>query len=219
MVNNNVILKNGIVKNIDSNTDFLPKLGLAQKRINRIALIEGLKAGNQYVVPFTVTFMDYSTWSSTFKIVKMFKQDNKDIVMVYEPKLGQFGIPFDSLRGGKFKNEFQQAYDSAIALQDTYKQDYEKMRKEFENQQFQTKVAREANVRKDSEISILKSEKAVLEVELEATQYQLTVVDNKVNEMDSDLRNKIIPLIVKFAKKDLTEMEIISKLVKLGVIK
>ena len=56
-------------------------------------------------------------------------------------------------------------------------------------------------------------------MELEETKYQLTVVNDKVEAVDSELRNSIIPLIVRFAKKDLSEMEIIAKLVKLGIIK
>ena len=63
------------------------------------------------------------------------------------------------------------------------------------------------------------TEKAVIEMELEETKYQLTVVNDKVEAVDSELRNSIIPLIVRFAKKDLSEMEIIAKLVKLGIIK
>ena len=71
-VNNNVILTDKVVKHINTVCDYLPRLGLSGKKINRIGLIEGLKAGNSYVIPFTVTFTDYTTWTSTFKIKKMF---------------------------------------------------------------------------------------------------------------------------------------------------
>ena len=66
---------------------------------------------------------------------------------------------------------------------------------------------------------MLKSEKAVIEMELEETKYQLTVVNTQVEAADSELRNSIIPLVVRFAKKDMSEMEIISKLAKMGLIK
>ncbi len=185
-MNNNVVLTNKVVKRIDPVLDYLPRLGLSGKQINRQGLIKGVKAGNSYVIPFTVTFTDYTTWSSTFQIKKMFKDDQKrDMIMVYEQKLGQFGIYFDSLRGGKFKNEMQVAWNDAVALQDTYKKELEATQKSLANQEFQTKVAREANVKKDSEISILKGDKAVLEMELEDKKYELVAAQSHAGALEA----------------------------------
>ena len=217
---NNVKFENKTVKNINVDLQWLPKLGLAKKRIDRNAIIAGVKAGNKYVIPFTVTFTDYSQWNSKFSIVKMFKDDTKkDIVMIEEDNLGQFGVLFNSLMSGAFKGEMQNAYDRMVFNKNTYADELNNVKKQLKNQEEQTKYARQANVKKDSEISVLKSEKAVIEMELEETKYQLTVVNTQVEAADSELRNRIIPLIVRFAKKDMSEMEIISKLAKLGLIK
>ena len=217
---NNVKFENKTVKNINVDLQWLPKLGLAKKRIDRNAIIAGVKAGNKYVIPFTVTFTDYSQWNSKFSIVKMFKDDTKkDIVMIEEDNLGQFGVLFNSLMSGAFKGEMQNAYDRMVFNKNTYADELNNVKKQLKNQEEQTKYARQANVKKDSEISVLKSEKAVIEMELEETKYQLTVVNTQVEAADSELRNRIIPLIVRFAKKDMSEMEIISKLAKMGLIK
>jgi hypothetical protein len=217
---NNVKFENKTVKNINVDLQWLPKLGLAKKRIDRNAIISGVKAGNKYVIPFTITFTDYSQWNSKFSIVKMFKDDTKkDIVMIEEDNLGQFGVLFNSLMSGTFKGEMQNAYDRMVFNKNTYVEELNNVKKQLKNQEEQTKYARQANVKKDSEIVILKSEKAVIEMELEETKYQLTVVNGQVEAADSELRNRIIPLIVRFAKKDMSEMEIISKLVKMGLIK
>ena len=217
---NNVKFENKTVKNINVDLQWLPKLGLAKKRIDRNAIIAGVKAGNKYVIPFTVTFTDYSQWNSKFSIVKMFKDDTKkDIVMIEEDNLGQFGVLFNSLMSGAFKGEMQNAYDRMVFNKNTYADELDNVKKQLKNQEEQTKYARQANVKKDSEISVLKSEKAVIEMELEETKYQLTVVNTQVEAADSELRNRIIPLIVRFAKKDMSEMEIISKLAKMGLIK
>ena len=217
---NNVKFENKTVKNINVDLQWLPKLGLAKKRIDRNAIIDGVKAGNRYVIPFTVTFSDYSQWESKFAIVKMFKDDTKkDIVMIEEDNLGQFGVLFNSLMSGAFKGEMQNAYDRMVFNKNTYADELSNVKQQLKNQEEQTKFARQANVKKDSEISVLKSEKAVIEMELEETKYQLTVVNTQVEAVDSELRNRIIPLIVRFAKKDMSEMEIISKLAKMGLIK
>lgn len=217
---NNVKFENKTVKNINVDLQWLPKLGLAKKRIDRNAIIAGVKAGNKYVIPFMVTFTDHSTWNSKFSIVKMFKDDTKkDIVMIEEDNLGQFGVLFNSLMSGAFKGEMQNAYDRMVFNKNTYADELNNVKKQLKNQEEQTKYARQANVKKDSEISVLKSEKAVIEMELEETKYQLTVVNTQVEAADSELRNRIIPLIVRFAKKDMSEMEIISKLAKMGLIK
>jgi hypothetical protein len=217
---NNVKFENKTVKNINVDLQWLPKLGLAKKRIDRNAIIAGVKAGNKYVIPFTITFTDYSQWNSKFSIVKMFKDDTKkDIVMIEEDNLGQFGVLFNSLMSGTFKGEMQNAYDRMVFNKNTYAEELDNVKKQLKNQEEQTKYARQANVKKDSEIVILKSEKAVIEMELEETKYQLAIVNTQVEAADSELRNRIIPLIVRFAKKDMSEMEIISKLVKMGLIK
>lgn len=220
MMNTNVKFEEKTVKNINVDLQWLPKLGLAKKRIDRNAIIAGVKAGNKYVIPFTVTFTDYSKWESKFAIVKMFKDDTKkDIVMIEEDNLGQFGVFFNSLMSGSFKGEMQNAYDRMVWNKNTYVDELNDVKKQLKTQEEQTKYARQANIKKDSEISILKGDKAVLEMELEETKYQLTVVNTQVEAADSDLRNRIIPLIVRFAKKDMSEMEIISKLAKMGLIK
>lgn len=220
MMNTNVKFEEKAVKNINVDLQWLPKLGLAKKRIDRNAIIAGVKAGNKYVIPFTVTFTDHSQWNSKFSIVKMFKDDTKkDIVMIEEDNLGQFGVLFNSLMSGAFKGEMQNAYDRMVFNKNTYAEELNNVKKQLKNQEEQTKYARQANVKKDSEIVILKSEKAVIEMELEETKYQLAVVNTQVEAADSELRNRIIPLIVRFAKKDMSEMEIISKLVKMGLIK
>ena len=216
---NNVKFENKTVKNINVDLQWLPKLGLAKKRIDRNGMITGLKAGNRYVIPFTVTFTNYDTWSSKFTVVKMFKEGKTDIVMIEEDNLGQFGVLFNSLMSGSFKNDMQKAYDRMVFNKNTYADELNNVKKQLKNQEEQTKYARQANVKKDSEISVLKSEKAVIEMELEETKYQLTVVNTQVEAADSELRNRIIPLIVRFAKKDMSEMEIISKLAKMGLIK
>lgn len=220
MMNTNVKFEEKAVKNISVDLQWLPKLGLAKKRIDRNAIIAGVKAGNKYVIPFTVTFTDYSQWESKFSIVKMFKDDTKkDIVMIEEDNLGQFGVLFNSLMSGSFKGEMQNAYDRMVWNKNTYVDELNDVKKQLKTQEEQTKYARQANVKKDSEISVLKSEKAVIEMELEETKYQLTVVNTQVEAADSELRNSIIPLVVRFAKKDMSEMEIISKLAKMGLIK
>ena len=220
MMNNNVKFEEKAVKNISVDLQWLPKLGLAKKRIDRNGMIAGLKAGNKYVIPFTVTFTDHSQWNSKFSIVKMFKDDTKkDIVMIEEDNLGQFGVFFNSLMSGSFKGEMQNAYDRMVFNKNTYVDELNNVKKQLKNQEEQTKYARQANVKKDSEISVLKSEKAIMELELEETKYQLTISNQKVDSVDLELRNSIIPLVVKLAAKGKSEMEIISHLAKIGLLK
>lgn len=175
MMNVNVKFEEKTVKKIDTNTDFLPKLGLAKKRTDRNGIIAGLKAGNRYVVPFTVTFSDWSTWSSKFAIVKMFKQDKTDIIIVEEESLGQFGIYFNSLANGSFKKEMEKAYNTMVRNKNTYYAELEKTQKDLENQTYQTNVARKGNVERDIKISVLESEKGLLKVDLDNAQYALQV--------------------------------------------
>ena len=220
MMNNNVKFEEKAVKNISVDLQWLPKLGLAKKRIDRNAIIAGVKAGNKYVIPFTVTFTDHSQWNSKFAIVKMFKDDaKKDIVMIEEDNLGQFGVFFNSLMSGSFKGEMQNAYDRMVWNKNTYADELNDVKKQLKTQEEQTKYARQANVKKDSEISILKSEKAMMEFELEETKYQLAISNQKVDSADLELRNSIIPLVVKLAAKGKSEMEIIARLVKIGLLK
>ena len=220
MMNTNVKFEEKTVKNISVDLQWLPKLGLAKKRIDRNAIIAGVKAGNKYVIPFTVDFTDHTSWHSKFSIVKMFKDDTKkDIVMIEEDNLGQFGVLFNSLMSGSFKGEMQNAYDRMVWNKNTYVNELNDVKKQLKTQEEQTKFARQANIKKDSEIKVLASEKAVLEMELEETKYQLAVVNDKVAETDTELRNSIIPLIVRFAKKEMSEMEIIARLAKMGFIK
>lgn len=220
MMNNNVKFEEKAVKNISVDLQWLPKLGLAKKRIDRNGMIAGLKAGNKYVIPFTVIFTDHSQWSSKFSIVKMFKDDTKkDIVMIEEDNLGQFGVFFNSLMSGSFKGEMQNAYDRMVWNKNTYVDELNDVKKQLKTQEEQTKYARQANVKKDSEISVLKSEKAMMELELEETKYQLTISNQKVDSVDLELRNSIIPLVVKLAAKGKSEMEIISHLAKIGLLK
>ena len=216
---NNVKFENKTVKNINVDLQWLPKLGLAKKRIDRNAIIAGVKAGNKYVIPFTVTFTDYSQWESKFAIVKMFKDDTKkDIVMIEEDNLGQFGVLFNSLMSGAFKGEMQNAYDRMVFNKNTYADELSNVKKQLKNQEEQTKYARQANVKKDSEISVLKSEKAVLEVELEETKYQLAVVDNKNEAIQIKYKTTVIPYAIKLALMGKTEMEILAILSKRGLI-
>ena len=220
MMNNNVKFEEKAVKNISVDLQWLPKLGLAKKRIDRNAIIAGVKAGNKYVIPFTVTFTDHSQWNSKFAIVKMFKDDTKkDIVMIEEDNLGQFGVFFNSLMSGSFKGEMQNAYDRMVWNKNTYVDELNNVKKQLKTQEEQTKYARQANVKKDSEISVLKSEKAMMEFELEETKYQLAISNQKVDSVDFELRSSIIPLVVKLAAKGKSEMEIIARLVKIGLLK
>ena len=218
-MNTNVKFESKTVKNIDTNVDFLPKLGLAKKRTDRNGMIAGLKAGNKYVVPFTVTFSDWSTWSSKFTIVKMFKEGKTDIVIIEEESLGQFGILFNSLASGSFKQEMQKAYDRMVQNKNTYADELAKTQKDLANQLEQTKIARQANVKKDSEIKVLESEKAVLEMELDDVKYQLVVVENKMDTIDSEITDTIIPALIKWAAKGKTEMEMLALAAKRGFIK
>ena len=216
---NNVKFENKTVKNINVDLQWLPKLGLAKKRIDRNAIIAGVKAGNKYVIPFTVTFTDYSQWNSKFAIVKMFKDDTKkDIVMIEEDNLGQFGVLFNSLMSGAFKGEMQNAYDRMVFNKNTYADELNNVKKQLKDQEEQTKYARQANVKKDSEISVLKSEKAVLEVELEETKYQLAVVDTKNEAVQTKYKTTVIPYVIKLALMGKTEMEILAILSKKGLI-
>ena len=113
------------VKEISVDLKFLPRKGLAQVRIDRNKTIEAIKAGQKFIVPFTATFKDYSTMTSKFEIVKMFKDsEGKDIIMVQEDSLGQFGVLFNSFMSGSFKNEFQVAYDRMLTNRNTYYNDY-----------------------------------------------------------------------------------------------
>lgn len=114
------------VANIGVDLQWLPKLGLAKKRIDRKAIMAGVKAGNKYVIPFTVNFTDNTTWSSNFTIVKMFRDEFKrDIVMVEEDKLGQFGILFNSLMSGAFKGELQGACNKVSDTLNNAKKQFE----------------------------------------------------------------------------------------------
>lgn len=101
------------VKNIECNKVNLPKRGLGQKtQINRKAIIEHVKNGGDYNVPFVATFTDGSVYNGIFKIVKMFKEDGKkDIIIVEEDVLGQFGVLYDSFINGNFKGEFNSAWE------------------------------------------------------------------------------------------------------------
>ena len=215
---NNVKFENKTVKNINVDLQWLPKLGLTKKRIDRNGMITGLKAGNRYVIPFTVTFTNYDTWSSKFTVVKMFKEGKTDIVMIEEDNLGQFGVLFNSLMSGSFKNDMQKAYDRMVFNKNTYADELNNVKKQLKEQQNQTNYARQANVKKDSEISILKSEKAVLEVELEETKYQLAVVDNKNEAVQTKYKTTVIPYVIKLALMGKTEMEILAILSKKGLI-
>ena len=215
---NNVKFENKTVKNINVDLQWLPKLGLAKKRIDRNGMITGLKAGNRYVIPFTVTFTNYDTWSSKFTVVKMFKEGKTDIVMIEEDNLGQFGVLFNSLMSGSFKNDMQKAYDRMVFNKNTYADELNNVKKQLKEQQNQTNYARQPNVKKDSEISILKSEKAVLEVELEETKYQLAVVDNKNEAVQTKYKTTVIPYVIKLALMGKTEMEILAILSKKGLI-
>ena len=220
MMNTNVKFEEKAVKNISVDLQWLPKLGLAKKRIDRNAIIAGVKAGNKYVIPFTVTFTDYSQWESKFAIVKMFKDDTKkDIVMIEEDNLGQFGVFFNSLMSGSFKGEMQNAYDRMVFNKNTYADELNNVKKQLKNQEEQTKYARQANVKKDSEISILKSDKVVLEMELEETKYQLAVVDTQIDTIETKYKNEVLPAAIRLAQKGKTEMEILAVLSKLGYIK
>ena len=215
---NNVKFENKTVKNINVDLQWLPKLGLAKKRIDRNGMITGLKAGNRYVIPFTVTFTNYDTWSSKFTVVKMFKEGKTDIVMIEVDNLGQFGVLFYRLMSGSFKNDMQKAYDRMVFNKNTYADELNNVKKQLKEQQNQTNYARQANVKKDSEISILKSEKAVLEVELEETKYQLAVVDNKNEAVQTKYKTTVIPYVIKLALMGKTEMEILAILSKKGLI-
>ena len=220
MMNTNVKFEEKAVKNINVDLQWLPKLGLAKKRIDRNAIIAGVKAGNKYVIPFTVTFTDYSQWESKFAIVKMFKDDTKkDIVMIEEDNLGQFGVFFNSLMSGSFKGEMQNAYDRMVWNKNTYVDELNDVKKQLKTQEEQTKYARQANVKKDSEISVLKSEKAVIEMELEETKYQLAVVDTQIDTIETKYKNEVLPVAIRLAQKGKTEMEILAVLSKLGYIK
>ena len=215
---NNVKFENKTVKNINVDLQWLPKLGLAKKRIDRNGMITGLKAGNRYVIPFTVTFTNHDTWSSKFTVVKMFKEGKTDIVMIEEDNLGQFGVLFNSLMNGSFKNDMQKAYDRMVFNKNTYADELNNVKKQLKDQQEQTKYARQANIKKDSEISVLKSEKAVLEVELEETKYQLAVVDTKNEAVQTKYKTTVIPYVIKLALMGKTEMEILAILSKKGLI-
>lgn len=173
MMNVNVKFEEKTIKNIDTNVDFLPKLGLAKKRTDRNGIIAGLKAGNRYVVPFTVTFGDWSTWSSKFTIVKMFKEDKKDIAIIEEESLGQFGIMFNSLASGSFKKEMEKAYNRMVQNKNTYYKELEKVQKDLANQLEQVNIARKGNRERDIEISVLKSENTLLQTDLDNTNYAL----------------------------------------------
>ena len=175
MMNVNVKFEEKTVKHIDANTDFLPKLGLAKKRIDRNGMIAGLKAGNKYVIPFTVTFTDHSTWSSKFSVVKMFKEGKTDIVMIEEDNLGQFGVLFNSLMSGSFKGEMQRAYDRMVWNKNTYASELEKVQKDLNNQLDQVKIARKGNVERDVKISVLESEKQLLATDLDDAKYALAI--------------------------------------------
>ena len=220
MMNNNVKFEEKAVKNISVDLQWLPKLGLAKKRIDRNGMIAGLKAGNKYVIPFTVTFTDHSQWNSKFSIIKMFKDDaKKDIVMIEEDNLGQFGVFFNSLMSGSFKGEMQNAYDRMVWNKNTYVDELNDVKKQLKTQEEQTKYARQANVKKDSEIKVLESEKAVLEMELDDVKYQLVVVENKMDTIDSEITDTIIPALIKWAAKGKTEMEMLALAAKRGFIK
>ena len=215
---NNVKFENKTVKNINVDLQWLPKLGLAKKRIDRNGMITGLKAGNRYVIPFTVTFTNYDTWSSKFTVVKMFKEGKTDIVMIEEDNLGQFGVLFNSLMSGSFKNDMQKAYDRMVFNKNTYAEELNNVKKQLKNQEEQTKYARQANVKKDSEIVILKSEKAVIEMELEETKYQLVVANSEVTSAKTQLKGAISH-VANLARKGKTDMEILDYLIKWGIIK
>jgi hypothetical protein len=100
------------VKNIVCNKVNLPKRGLGNKtQVNRKAIIEHVKKGGDYNVPFIATFTDGTIYDGVFKIKKMFKEDTKDIIIVEEENLGQFGVLYDSFINGNFKGEFNSAWE------------------------------------------------------------------------------------------------------------
>ena len=219
MMNTNVKFEEKTVKNINVDLQWLPKLGLAKKRIDRNAIIAGVKAGNKYVIPFTVTFTVHTSWDSKFAIVKMFKDDTKkDIVMIEEDNLGQFGVLFNSLMNGSFKGEMQNAYDRMIWNKNTYADELNDVKKQLKEQQNQTKYARQANVKKDSEIVILKTDKKMLEMELEETKYQLVVANSEVTSAKTQLKGAVSH-VANLARKGKTDMEILECLIKWGIIK
>lgn len=174
------------VKEIKVDLKFLPRKGLAQVRIDRNKTIEAIKAGQKFIVPFTATFKDYSTMTSKFEIVKMFKDsDGKDIIMVQEDSLGQFGVLFNSFMSGSFKNEFQVAYDRMLTNRNTYYNDYVKAEKDAKEAKDVIKVRDREILKERLAHSETLDKLQRTEDTLEETKYTLVKVEQELTDVTS----------------------------------
>ena len=174
------------VKEISVDLKFLPRKGLAQVRIDRNKTIEAIKAGQKFIVPFTATFKDYSTMTSKFEIVKMFKDsEGKDIIMVQEDSLGQFGVLFNSFMSGSFKNEFQVAYDRMLTNRNTYYNDYVNAERDVKEAKDIIKVRDREILKERLAHSETLDKLQRTEDTLEETKYTLVKVEQELTDVTS----------------------------------
>lgn len=174
------------VKEISVDLKFLPRKGLAQVRIDRNKTIEAIKAGQKFIVPFTATFKDYSTMTSKFEIVKMFKDsEGKDIIMVQEDSLGQFGVLFNSFMTGSFKNEFQIAYNRMLTNRNTYYNDYVNAERDVKEAKDVIKVRDREILKERLAHSETLDKLQRTEDTLDETKYSLTKVEQELTDVTS----------------------------------
>lgn len=174
------------VKEISVDLKFLPRKGLAQVRIDRNKTIEAIKAGQKFIVPFTATFKDYSTMTSKFEIVKMFKDsEGKDIIMVQEDSLGQFGVLFNSFMTGSFKNEFQIAYNRMLTNRNTYYNDYVNAERDAKEAKDVIKVRDREILKERLAHSETLDKLQRTEDTLDETKYSLTKVEQELTDVTS----------------------------------
>lgn len=209
------------VKNIVCNKVNLPKMGLGQKtRINRNKLIENVKKGDRYTVPFIATFTDGTAYDSVFKIVKAFKEDGKDIIMVEEEILGQFGVFYDSFINGNFKGEFNSAWQRMENNREYLRGDLNRKNDDYIEQK---------NLHDYYKDNYKEEKKAhnKTQNELVKTQNELAIVKEKYDELNSKTTNHnamhstdysdvpfIVDTVIRMYERGTSRDTIINKIVK-----
>lgn len=209
------------VKNIMCDKVNLPKMGLGQRtRINRKKLIEDVKDGGKYTVPFIATFTDGSFHDGVFKIVKAFKEDGKDIIMVEEEILGQFGVLYDSFINGNFKGEFNSAWERM-------ENNREYLRKQLNEKN--DDYIEQKNLHDYYKDNYKKEKKAHNETqnELVKTQNELAIIKEKYDELNSKTTNHnamhstdysdvpfIVDMVIRMHERGTSRDTIINKIVK-----
>ena len=209
------------VKNIVCNKVNLPKRGLGNKtQVNRKAIIEHVKKGGDYNVPFIATFTDGTIYDGVFKIKKMFKEDTKDIIIVEEEILGQFGVLYDSFINGNFKGEFNSAWERMENNREYLRGDLNRKNDDYIEQKnlhdyYKDNYKEEKKAHNETQVKLVKTEN------------ELAVITKKYDELNSKTTNHnamhstdysdvpfIVDTVIRMYERGTSRDTIINKIVK-----